>query len=285
MVEGFNDFVFGHKVGDIGLVETNFGYHIIHVDDKQDVVQIATLARELEPSEETTNKLFTDATKFEMDATSSDHAFTDLAKKDGYIVRPVNKIKEMDENLPGLDAQRNIVQWAFKSDTEVGDIKRFNVHNGYAVAQLTAKFKEGLMTVEDASPTVLPIIRKKKKAEQIIAANKGKSMEAFAKDNNVSETSASALTIKNPTIPGAGREPAVVGRAFGLAEGKTSDLIEGESGVFIVAVTKKVDAPKLDNYITYSNALHTAEVAKVNTEVYSALRDKAEIEDKRPTFY
>ena len=285
MVEGFNDFVFGHKVGDIGLVETNFGYHIIHVDDKQDVVQIATLARELEPSEETTNKLFTDATKFEMDATSSDHAFTDLAKKDGYIVRPVNKIKEMDENLPGLDAQRNIVQWAFKSDTEVGDIKRFNVHNGYAVAQLTAKFKEGLMTVEDASPTVLPIIRKKKKAEQIIAANKGKSMEAFAKDNNVSETSASALTIKNPTIPGAGREPAVVGRAFGLAEGKTSDLIEGESGVFIVAVTKKVDAPKLDNYITYANALHTAEVAKVNTEVYSALRDKAEIEDKRPTFY
>src|SRR5690606_8722578 len=76
MVGKFNDFVFGHKVGDIGLVETEFGYHIIHVDDKQDVVQIATLARELEPSEETTNKLFTDATKFEMDATSSDHAFT-----------------------------------------------------------------------------------------------------------------------------------------------------------------------------------------------------------------
>src|SRR5690606_3489079 len=129
-----------------------FGYHIVRVDDKQDIVQIATLARELEPSDETTNKLFTDVTKFEMEATSSDHAFTDLAKKEGYTVRPVNKIKEMDENLPGLDAQRSIVQWAFNGDTEVGDIKRFNVHNGYAVVQLTADIKEGLMSVEDASP-------------------------------------------------------------------------------------------------------------------------------------
>jgi peptidyl-prolyl cis-trans isomerase D len=285
MVGKFNDFAFGHKVGDIGLVETEFGYHIVRVDDKQDIVQIATLARELEPSDETTNKLFTDVTKFEMEATSSDHAFTDLAKKEGYTVRPVNKIKEMDENLPGLDAQRSIVQWAFNGDTEVGDIKRFNVHNGYAVVQLTADIKEGLMSVEDASPVVLPKIRKDKKAAQIIAANKGKSIEAFAKDNNVSEASASALTMKNPTIPGAGREPAVVGRAFGLAQGKTSGLIEGESGVFMITVTNKVEAPKLENYITYANALHNAEVAKVNTEVYNALKDKAEIEDQRPTFY
>ena len=285
MVGKFNDFAFGNKVGTIGLVETEFGYHIIRVDDKKDVVQIATLARELEPSEETSNKLFTDATKFEMDVTSSDQAFTDLAKKEGFTVRPVNMLKEMDENLPGLDSQRSIVQWAFKGDTEVGDIKRFNVNNGYAAVQLTAKLKEGLMSVEDASPIVLPKIRKEKKAAQIITANKGKSMEAFAKDNNVVEANASALTMKNPTIPGAGREPAVVGRAFGLAEGKTSDLIEGESGVFMVAVTKKVNAPKLDNYITYANALHNAEVAKVDTEVYNALKDNAKIEDKRPAFY
>ncbi|MCJ7466600.1 MAG: SurA N-terminal domain-containing protein, partial [Maribacter sp.] len=62
MVPKFNDFAFGNPVGSIGLVETDFGFHVIKIDDKQDVVQIATLAREIEPSEETTNKIFTDAT-------------------------------------------------------------------------------------------------------------------------------------------------------------------------------------------------------------------------------
>ena len=72
----------------------------------------------------------------------------------------------MKRSAPGLDTQRNIVQWAFNSDTEVGDIKRFNINNGYAVVQLTGSYEEGLMTAEDASPTVLPIIRKERKADQ-----------------------------------------------------------------------------------------------------------------------
>ena len=39
MVKPFNDFVFNNSVGKIGLVETEFGYHIINVTDKQDAVR------------------------------------------------------------------------------------------------------------------------------------------------------------------------------------------------------------------------------------------------------
>ncbi|MGB5821416.1 MAG: peptidylprolyl isomerase [Saonia sp.] len=285
MTEKFNDFAFGNAVGTIDLVETEFGYHIVKVDDKQDVMQIATLVRAIEPSEETINTLFADATKFEMGTTSDGKSFTDLAKESEYAVRPVNKIKEMDENLPGLSAQRSIVQWAFNEDTEVGAIKRFNINNGYAVVQLTAKYKEGLKTVEEASGAILPILRKERKANQIIAANKGKSMESFASDNNVSVATASALTIKSPTIPGAGREPLVVGTAFAMQEGDTSGLLEGESGVFKVSLTKKEEAPKLDNYSTYAANLRSSGAARVNTAVYNALKEASEIEDQRSIFY
>ena len=109
-----------------------------------------------------------------MDAISGEKAFPDLAKESDYEVRPVNKIMAMDENLPGLSTQRGIVQWAFNEETKVGEIKRFNVNNGYVIAQMTGKYEEGLKTVEDASTTVLPILRKERKAEQLIAANKGK---------------------------------------------------------------------------------------------------------------
>ncbi len=286
MADEFNDFCFNNPVGTIDLVETQFGYHIIKIDDKQDVVQVATLSREIEPSEETINTLFTDATKFEMSTLDAEpENFGDIARESSYTVRPVNKIKEMEENLPGLGSQRSIVQWAFNDETSVGDIRRFNVNNGYAIVQLTKKYKKGLMTPEDASATALPEIRKERKAEQIIAANQGKDMNAFASDNNVSLSNATALTVKAPTIPGAGREPLVVGKAFGLDQDQTSGFIKGVTGVFMVKVTNKEDAPSMENFSTYANNLRTSAANRVNGAVYNALKEKAEIEDKRATFY
>ena len=285
MVPKFNDFAFNNNEGSIGLVETDFGFHVIKIDDKEDVVQIATISREIVASEETINTLFTNATKFEMETTDDESAFSALAKKEEYVVRPVNKIKALDENLPGLSNQRNIVQWAFNADTEVGDIKRFNINNGYAVVQLTGSYAKGVMSAEDASVLVLPIIRKERKAAKIIADNKGKDMSAIASDNGVSISNASALTVKSPTIPGAGSEPVVVGTAYGMAAGSTSGLIQGNTGVFKIEIVKKTEAPKLDNYSVYANALKTGTASRVNTAVYNALKDGSEIEDKRATFY
>ena len=191
----------------------------------------------------------------------------------------------MDENLPGLSAQRSIVQWAFNNDTKLGEIKRFNINNGYAVVQLTAKYNAGLMSVEDASVLALPKIRKEKKAAQIVAANKGKTMDALAKDNNVTIMTASALTMKSNTIPGAGAEPFVIGTAFAMAQGSTSGLIEGETGVYLVEVVKKEEAPKLDNYSTYANNLQASAAGRVDVNVYNALKEASKIEDKRSAFY
>ncbi len=286
MADEFNDFCFSNDVDAIGLVETEFGFHIIKVDDKQDILQVATLSRKIEPSDETINTLFTNATKFEMSSLDADaESFGDIAKESEYAVRPVNKLKRMDENLPGLGSQRNIVQWAFNDDTSVGDIKRFDLASGYAVVQLTKKFKEGVMETEDASATVLPKIRKEKKAAQIIAANKGKDLQALAKDNNVTVSNGSALTRKSPTIPGAGREPLVVGKAFSLEEGQSSGLIEGETGIFMIKLTKKIPAAELQNFSTFGQTLTTANRNAVNGAVYNALKEAAEIEDNRATFY
>lgn len=285
MTAAFNDFAFGNPVGTIGLVETEFGYHIVKVDDKEDVVQIATLSRDIEPSEETINALFTEATSFEMDVADSPETFRGIAEEKGYSVRPVNKLKAMDENLPGLGAQRRVVQWAFNPDTEIGDIRRFDMSEGYAVAQLTATYKAGLMSPEDASVRVLPILRRQKKAAQIMAANQGKDIQTIAQDNNVAAATATSLNIKTPTIPGAGREPLVVGLAMGMEQGAVSDLVEGETGVFKFEVTAKQQAPDMENYAPYATTLSNSLAPRVNTAVYQALENNAEIEDNRSVFY
>ena len=285
MTGKFNDFAFQNPVGTIGLVETEFGFHVIKIDDKQDVVRLATLSRAIEPSDETVNALFTEATSLEMSVAENPETFGSISEEKGYEVRPVNKLKAMDENLPGLGAQRRIVQWAFNPDTEVADIRRFDLSNGYAIVQLTGKYREGTRDVEDASVQVLPILRRQRKAEMIRAANSGKSLEDLARDNNQTVSTASALNAKSPTIPGAGREPLVVGIAVAMEQGAVSGLLEGETGVFKLEVVRKETAPDLDNYRPYAQAVTGALVPRVNSAVIDALKSKAEIEDNRALYY
>ncbi len=123
MVPEFNDFEFEGKVGDIGVVKTIFGYHVIEIEgqkDKEKAVQVATIARKIEPSQATIDKVFRDASNFEISLEKKD--FQELAKENKYAVRPVNGIKVLDENIPGIGNQRPIVRWAFDEESEVGDI-------------------------------------------------------------------------------------------------------------------------------------------------------------------
>ena len=87
--------------------------------------------------------------------------------------------------------------------------------------------------------------------------------------------------MKNPTISGAGREPVVVGAAFGLKEGETSGLIEGINGVYMIQVIKFTPAVELDNYQASANRVEQQKASTVNTKLYNALKEAAEIEDNR----
>src|SRR5690606_36974922 len=166
------------------------------------------------------------------------------------------------------------VRWAFEEGTNVGDTKRFSIPSGgYIVAQVSAINKKGLMSVEAASATAIPEIRKEKKAKMIREKITGKTVEEIAKNQNQSVMTASAVNMKNPTLSGAGLEPKVVGAAFGLEVGESTGLIDGEKGVFMISVTKKTEAPKLDNYQPVANRLSTARVNSAQANVYDALKE------------
>lgn len=282
MVPEFNDFEFEGNVGDLGVVKTIFGFHIIEIEgqkDKNKAVKVATLARRIEPSEGTVDKIFRDASNFEIAVEKKD--FEAAAKEKNFTVLPVNSLKELDENIPGVGSQRPIVRWAFEDNAEVGDVKRFNIPNGYVIAQLVAKHEEGLMSVEDAKATVAPIVRNQKKAELIKSRAKATGLDALAKAENTTVRTATDINMKNPTITGAGREPLVVGAAFGLKEGQTSKLIEGANGVYMIKVTKATPAAKLDSYQAVANRVAQQKVNVVSSRLYNALKEASDIEDNR----
>ena len=282
MVPEFNDFEFEGKTGDLGVVKTVFGFHIIEVEgqkNKTKAIQVGTISRKIEPSEATTDKVFRDASNFEINAGKGD--FSVLATDNKYTLRPVNGIKVLDENIPGVGNQRPIVRWTFEEDVEVGAIKRFNIPNGYVIAQLVAKHKAGLMSADDATAKVLPIIRKEKKAKIIMDRVSATTLEDLAAAEKTNVRTAAGINMKNPTISGAGREPILTGTAFGLNEGETSELIEGAKGVYMVQVTKVTPAVELDSYQAAANRVEQEKASSVNTKLYNALKEASEIEDNR----
>ena len=283
MVPEFRDYTFENKKGDLGVVKTDFGYHVIEILDQKEksrVIKVATLAQAIAPSETTIDNVFNATSNFEI--ALQDKKFQDAAKAANLEVKPVNNLKELDENIPGLGSQRSIVRWAFEDGVKVGDYKRFSVPGvGFVVAQVTAVNKKGLMTPEAARAQVTPEVVKEKKAEMIRKKISGNTIEDVAKSQNVTVSSATAVTMKNPTLSGAGLEPKVVGTAFGLNEGQTSKLIDGKTGVFMVKVNKKSAALKLDNYQAKANTLSTTRVNASQTKAYNAIKESADIDDNR----
>ncbi|GAB5565578.1 MAG: peptidylprolyl isomerase [Winogradskyella sp.] len=282
MAPEFKEFSFNNKVGDIEVVGTSFGYHIIEILEQKSfnkAIQLGTISRKIEPSDQTLQDVFNRMSKFEIALKDKD--FNELAEEKGLTVKPIT-FKELDENIPGLGAQRQIVRWSFEEDTEVGNYKNFPVSGfGFVVAKLVEKNDEGLMSVEDASVTALPEIRKEKKAEMIRAKITATSIDDIAKNQGQSPRTATSLTLKNTTLSGAGAEPKVIGTAFGLEQGKVSNPIDGEKGVYIIEVTKITEATEIDNYAPIMNRLNSARRNTVQTKVYKALEEAADIEDNR----
>jgi peptidyl-prolyl cis-trans isomerase D len=283
MVKPFNDFVFNNGIGKVGLVETQYGFHIIKIADKQDGVRLATVAQKIEASEVTSDKAFTQATKFEMDAADKD--FNKLAKEMGLTVTPAVSAKAMDENFGPLGNQRAIVRWAFEKDSKEGAVKRFEVANvGHVIAKVKSIDNSGLIPVDQARPYVESILKNKKKAEMLKAKMNGSSLEAIAKATGSSVQQATNVTLENPVLTGGvGQESKVVGNAFALAANKLSTPIEGVTGVYVVKNISTVKAPALKSYADQVARLKGQSASDVN-RVLPALKEDADIKDNRKDF-
>jgi peptidyl-prolyl cis-trans isomerase D len=89
------------------------------VTDKQDG-RLATVALRLEASEATADKAFTQATKFEIEATEK--ILMLWQREMGLTVVPGISVSAI-ENFGPLGNQRSIVRWAFEDDSKVGTVK------------------------------------------------------------------------------------------------------------------------------------------------------------------
>lgn len=283
---GFTKFLYENEEGTVGIAESAFGYHIIRIDEvaaPKDAIKLATVAKKVIASKKTGKELFTKTVKFQKAAKDGD--FVALAKENGVTSTPVNNLKPLDETLPTIGKNRRIIQWAFNEDRSEGDIERFETSRGYVVVKLNKKSAAGNMSSEEASAKVAPILRKEKKAKLIMDKINASEVSEIANNQGQAMKTAASVNRKNPTIPGVGEEPLVVGTAFGLDQGATSNPIAGDNGVFVIKVTAIETAPDLQNYTSNANTIATQAANQSTSKLVEALKKSVEIEDNRAVFY
>jgi peptidylprolyl isomerase/peptidyl-prolyl cis-trans isomerase D len=281
-------FLFDNKTGEIEVVKSKFGYHVIRIDDqrnKQKAVKLVTYAREIVPSQDTENIVFQNAEKFALAISGKDNQYFKVAKEKQYKTVPAIGLKVLDEKIPGLPAtNRQIVTWAFNKDTKIGAYKRFDIDNGYVVVMLTAKEKEGTMNASRAINRVKPILVNEKKAALIKDKMKGATLNDIAVANKVTVRKVNGVAVKSPSISGVGYEPKIVGAMSHAKENTLYNAVEGNKGVFAFVVTGNTPAAKLPNYESL-RLLIAQDRKNKETKIFEALKEALDVEDNRATYY
>ncbi|MCU4165101.1 peptidylprolyl isomerase [Carboxylicivirga caseinilyticus] len=287
MVKEFNDACFNGKKGDIVKVQTQFGIHIINIQDKGTPVtkyNIATLDRQITYSSKTNQQVYAQAAKFASQNKTYDQ-FNESIQSENLIKRYGRNIRQADRKVSNLENSREMVRWAFKADLkDMSEIFEFG--DEYVIAYLTGINEEGYQSLASVKSAIERQLRNEKKAEQLIAEinnnKKGNDLNALASAINEEVQSANDITFASYQVPGAGVEPALVALATTAKQGEVSAPVAGNNGVFVVKVTNvtmdETDVEAAKAQMKQNNAYKVY-------QAYQTIKDKANIVDERIKFY
>ena len=282
----FGEALFFSNKGDVKVVKTKFGYHIIRIDGtnkKQTAVKLVTFSRRIEASQATENTIFQNAETLAL-ALENGGDFDAVVKEKGLSSKSAFGLKMLDENVPGIGNERGIVSWANKTENEVGAYKRFDTNNGHVVVVINNKTFKGLMSAARATSNVRPILVNEKKAAIITKTMNGATLSDIATATKQPIKIASAVSMLSPIISGVGFEPKIIGAMFSGKENKVFNKVVGNKGVFAFVVAKREQPVALPNYDTFRKRIADTRKGQTNL-MYDAIKDAANVEDNRGAFY
>jgi peptidyl-prolyl cis-trans isomerase D len=292
MVPAFEDAVFNGSTGQVMVVTTQFGAHVIQIQNQigsSKVVKLAVLDKALTPSSETEKVAYQKAQSFVSNVTNQ-KTFEDLAQKEGINKLLGTDISPLQGSLPGLEDSRTLIKWAYKA--EVGDVSDeiFDIGDKYIVAILTTVKPKGTLALEDVKKQIEPEVKKlsqarvlKEQFEKFVSG--ASSLAQIAQKAGAQVVPVENVVFANPVIPGVAQENKVIGSIFGSQPNKVSKPIEGDRGVYVYTVKSFINPAPLSNMLKVKEQLEQTLSQQVDGTVFDVLRKKANVKDNRARFY
>ena len=285
----FSDILFGLRKGEVfGPYRDGNTFKISRMIDKKrdgnlNKVLLADVVKEIVPSNESSNNNYRKASQAEFDANNE----LPLNNSDeSLFIDSFNSFEEFDSGLPGVENSRQVIKWLYEDQTRVGDVKRFTLNDGYLVAKAISFNKKSLPNVDDVRDEVSETLSKDKKFEFLLKKYKGSSdIDLISQDYDIELERATAVTQNDPILVGAGSEPYIIGSSFSLDVDETSNILQGNNGIYVVRLLSKDTAEDISIGAAISNSLSDREVERISTLIPQVLESKAEIVDNRSLYY
>ena len=291
MVAEFENAAFNGAVGDLKVVTSQFGVHLLKIEKQignSKVVKLAYIEKNLMASNKTKDAAYKKASTFLNQVKGGD--FAAVAQKSGYIVGVADKIGPSQGYAPGLDNPRQLIRDSYDADKgEVLD-QVYQMDNAFVVARLTDIRPKGAIPLESVKKEIEPLVRIAVKGKML----KEKMDKALAGSANLAQVAQKLgksvmpienMVLANPVIPGAAQENKLVGTVFGSQPGKVSKAIVGEAGVYSFVLDGFINPAPLANTYKQKEAMMQLTAQRSLGSAFQALQDKSDIKDNRVKFY
>lgn len=288
MVEAFEKAAFAASVNDVvGPVETQFGWHIIKVTDRQtDEFRYATITIKPLTSDATKQGLMRDAAEMEQEITDG-MVFDTVAARRNLTVA---KTAFFSQQTPVL-GKASITEWAYEH--ALGNVLRKEIPGaGILIATISEIRTSGTKPLDDVKEDIRRILVRrakvdalKQKAEQIAQACSAAGDLAAASSVDPSLTVSQMLGCKNNgQLTGFGGEYAATNAAFTQPIGSIGQPVRGESGWFILVTDNRTEASMNQFEANMAQELQQLSARSRTSAYYSwfqKLRESATIVDNR----
>ncbi|NNF35817.1 MAG: hypothetical protein HKN68_17035 [Saprospiraceae bacterium] len=303
MVGPFNQACFfGSREGGLYTVTTQFGVHLIKVNDiiyndRDNDYQVAFIRNTITPSDETQNNLETEMSNLIIENRSLEEMENAIEGREDISVDIAGPFTVNDYLIEGLgtdQTSRDIIKWSFEEDVEPGSVSpelytysdAINYFtNKFVIASLESITPAGMPSVSDLRLTIEDQVLRQKRGDLIAGKMSGSDLNAIASQWEVEVDSITNATFNTNSLPGLGNEPKVVAAALDLSEGSVSSPIIGNSGVYVIRVKAKTETASEPNIPFVRSIMNNSVRSQTALKLMESLKSKAEISDSRSRFF
>jgi len=291
MVTEFENAAFNGKKGQLQLVKTSYGYHIVEVLGQRTAKLpiLAPVVKEIKPSAQTRKAVEDLAYEFigDLETIKEDSAFYQLANEKGLTVMN-SRMALKSPYVMGFDDENNtkIKKFAFAKDAITEDISTpIYDQDTYKVAILVKKMPEGIPSFENIKDQMrFPALREKQaeKYKELLAGTSNLK-ELVAKFPELQIQTATVMFNSNAIAGGSSNEPKIVGSIFSVPQDLRPLLkpIDGNTGVYVLRINEVETAPETTDFTAEKISLKAQRQANADNIVIRALREKSDVKDNR----